>query len=63
MLPAAYLSHSKFETNELPGRYIPSLLGFNFLSELKGVVFDFTPGKEGVGFVPREAQSKVEEVD
>lgn len=59
LLPAA------FESSGIPGRYVPSVLGFNFLSELKAVVFDFTPGKERVGFVPREAslKAKVEDVD
>lgn len=31
-----------------------SVIGANFLRRLKGVVFDFTPGEERVGFVPRE---------
>lgn len=32
---------------------IPSIVGQTFLKKLKGVVFDFTPNKERVGFVPR----------
>jgi len=32
---------------------VPSLLGESFLTHLKGLVFDFTPGKERVGMVPR----------
>jgi len=64
-LPVAFESNRCLEINGIPGRYVPSILGFNFLSELKGVVFDFTPGKERVGFVPREAslKAKVEDVD
>jgi hypothetical protein len=31
-----------------------SVVGANFLRMLKGVVIDFTPGKEKVGFIPRE---------
>lgn len=33
---------------------IPSIIGATFWSNLKGLVFDFTPGKEKVGFVPRK---------
>jgi hypothetical protein len=32
---------------------IPSVVGATFLNKLKGLVFDFTPNKERVGFVPR----------
>jgi hypothetical protein len=32
---------------------IPSILGQQFSGNLKGLVFDFTPGKERVGMVPR----------
>jgi len=32
---------------------IPSILGQQFWGNLKGLVFDFTPGKERVGMVPR----------
>ena len=32
---------------------IPSVIGGSFLNKLKGLVFDFTPGKERVGFIPR----------
>ena len=65
LLPVAFESNRRFEINGIPGRYVPSILGFNFLSELKGVVFDFTPGKERVGFVPREAslKARVEDMD
>lgn len=33
--------------------WIPSILGSPFWSNLKGLVFDFTPGKERVGLIPR----------
>jgi len=42
-----------WEINNIPGRYIPSIFGVKFLSELK----DFTPG---IGFVPRDWSPKVE---
>ena len=32
---------------------IPSVLGHQFWGHLKGLVFDFTPGRERVGLVPR----------
>ena len=32
---------------------VPSVIGGSFLNNLRGLVFDFTPGKERVGFVPR----------
>jgi len=32
---------------------IPTVLGAPFWMNLKGLVFEFTPGKERVGFVPR----------
>jgi hypothetical protein len=35
------------------GSDIPSILGGPFFTHLKGLVFDFTPGKERVGMVPR----------
>lgn len=38
---------------KLKGKEIPSVLGSPFWSSLKGLVFDFTPGQERVGFVPR----------
>jgi hypothetical protein len=34
-------------------KLIPSVVGGTFLSKLRGLVFDFTPNKERVGFVPR----------
>src|SRR5208282_5311653 len=34
---------------------IPSILGSPFWSNLKGMVFDFNPGRERVGFVPRKS--------
>lgn len=34
-------------------KYVPSVLGSPFWSNLKGLIFDFTPGRERVGFVPR----------
>jgi hypothetical protein len=33
---------------------VPSIIGGSFLKTLRGVVFDFTPGRERVGFVPRD---------
>ena len=33
--------------------HIPSILGHPFWGNLKGMVFDFSPGKERIGFVPR----------
>jgi len=33
---------------------VPSIIGGSFLKTLRGVIFDFTPGRERVGFVPRE---------
>ena len=33
--------------------YIPSILGYPFWSNLKGLVFDFSTGSERVGLVPR----------
>ena len=38
---------------ELESKDIPSIIGGSFLNKLKGLVFDFTPNKERVGFVPR----------
>jgi Eukaryotic aspartyl protease len=38
---------------ELETKDIPSIIGGSFLNKLKGLVFDFTPNKERVGFVPR----------
>jgi len=37
-----------------PNPNIPSIIGGSFLKTLRGVIFDFTPGRERVGFVPRE---------
>lgn len=34
-------------------KLVPSIVGGTFLSKLRGLVFDFTPNKERVGFVPR----------
>ena len=42
-----------FRQLPLGGSDIPSILGGTFFTHLKGLVFDFTPGKERVGMVPR----------
>jgi len=47
LTPEAFDSNRMWEINNIPGRYIPSIFGVKFLSELK----DFTPG---IGFVPRD---------
>jgi hypothetical protein len=53
-----FLDPTFLPTTELPFSVdrkfkIPSIIGGNFLNKLKGLVFDFTPGKERVGFIPR----------
>jgi hypothetical protein len=41
---------------DAPEEEVPSLVGIHLLRMQKGVVFDFTPGKERVGFVPRDGK-------
>jgi len=41
--------------------HISSIVGGSFLTHLKGLVFDFTPGKERVGMVPR-VESRIKAV-
>jgi hypothetical protein len=41
----------KVDSKHVP--VIPNIVGGNFFKNLKGLVFDFTPNKERVGFVPR----------
>ena len=49
---ASVVPDSSFHQDDEPGSEI-SILGATFWSHLKGLVFDYTPGKERVGFVPR----------
>lgn len=41
-------------TQETGAKEVPTMLGAPFWMNLRGLVFDFAPGDERVGFIPRE---------
>ena len=48
------LSGDEYSVVMVPGKGTGPMLGLSFLIQLKGVIFDFTEGKERVGFISRE---------
>jgi hypothetical protein len=53
LLLSSFVPAEMFETSA-NGDNLPSIVGASFLSKLRGLIIDFSPGKERIGFVPRQ---------